>query len=397
MAKPVVSIDANGISAPTYQDYFAWLQGQFRAIYGDDIYIEPDSQDGQLIGIFALACSDAAAECVQVYNALSPSTAQGAGLSRVVKINGLTRLAAAHSTADVTIAGDAGTVITNGVIADALGNSWSLPTSVTIPAGGSITVTATAQKSGPISASIGALNRIRTPVAGWASVTNAAAAVPGRDVETDAALRKRQAVSVAIPSRTVLEGILGAVAQIDGVTRLKGYENDTSSTDGNGIPGHSISVVVEGGDSATIAQTIAAKKTPGAGTYGGVSQTITDAYGISRVIRFGRPTSVTVQVKVSITALTGYTSAVGTEIKDAVTAAINDLAIGEKVMYTRLYAPALLTGKYASPSSPAHLTTYELTAVEIRKVGDAWAAADIVMAYNEVAVTDTSQITLAVS
>ena len=134
-----------------------------------------------------------------------------------------------------------------------------------------------------------------------------------------------------------------------------------------------------------------------AGTYGGVSQTITDAYGISRVIRFGRPTSVTVQVKVSITALTGYTSAVGTEIKDAVTAAINDLAIGEKVMYTRLYAPALLTGKYASPSSPAHLTTYELTAVEIRKVGDAWAAADIVMAYNEVAVTDTSQITLAVS
>lgn len=397
MAKPVVTIDANGISAPTYQDYFVWLQGEFRRIYGDDIYIEPDSQDGQLIGIFALACADAAAETVAAYNAQSPSTAQGAGLSRTVKINGLTRLASAKSTADVTITGDAGTVITNGVIGDALGNGWALPTTVTIPGGGSIVVTATAQNAGPLAASIGALNKIKTPVAGWALVTNAAAAVPGRAVETDAALRKRQTVSVAIPSRTVLEGILGAVAQIAGVTRLKGYENDTASTDGNSIPAHSISVVVEGGDSATIAQTIAAKKTPGTGTYGDVSQVITDAYGISRAIKFGRPTQVTIQVEVTITALTGYTSAVGNEIKAAVAAAVNDLAIGEDVLYTRLYAPALLAGKYAVVTSAAHPSTYELTLLRVRKSGGSYAAADVTLAYNEVAVTTTGNITLIVN
>lgn len=395
--RPVVSIDENGISAPVYADYLAWLQQETRRIFGADIYIEPDSQDGQLLGIFALSLADVAAQAVATYNSFSPATAIGNGLSSVIKINGLQRLASAQSTVDLTIGGTAGTIISKGVARDAVGNNWILPDVVTIPAGGTVIVTATAQNTGPLAAGIGTVTTIGTPTAGWASVTNASAAVPGRDVETNAALRKRQTLSVAIPSLTVFEGLIGSVAQIDGVTRLKAYENDTDVTDAHSIPPHSISVVVEGGDSLAIAETIYRKKTPGTGTYGGVSQTITDAYGIPLVIKFGRPTQVMIDVEVDITALTGYTSAIGAEIQAAIVAAINDLPIGQAVLYTRLYAPALLTGQYADPSSSAHLTAYELTAVKIALHGGTPTGADIVVAYNEVAVTVAGNVSIVVT
>ncbi|QEL21721.1 hypothetical protein FQV39_03360 [Bosea sp. F3-2] len=106
----------------------------------------------------------------------------------------------------------------------------------------------------------GMVTGIGTPTRGWQSVTNSAAAVIGQPVELDAQLRKRQTVSTALPSLTVFEGTIGAVASITGVDRLKGYENDTGTTDANGIPAHSISLVVQGGDATAIAQAIAAKK-----------------------------------------------------------------------------------------------------------------------------------------
>ncbi|MCZ3294308.1 phage baseplate protein, partial [Acinetobacter baumannii] len=85
-------------------------------------------------------------------------------------------------------------------------------------------------------------------------MTNPSAAVPGQPVELDAQLRQRQTISTALPSLTVFEGTLGAVASITGVERLKGYENDSGAPDTNGIPAHSISLVVQGGDATAIAQ-----------------------------------------------------------------------------------------------------------------------------------------------
>src|SRR6185503_1528966 len=120
----------------------AYLTAQYQAIFGADAYLGSDSQDGQLLAIFAAAINDCNAACVASYNSRSPSTAQGAGLDAAVKINGLLRNGATASTVVLTIVGVAGTVITNGVAGDSNGNSWALPTSVTIPGGGSISVAA---------------------------------------------------------------------------------------------------------------------------------------------------------------------------------------------------------------------------------------------------------------
>ena len=130
-------------------------------------------------------------------------------------------------------------------------------------------------------------------------------------METDAELRRRQAISTALPSLTVFEGTLGAVASIPGVTRSRGYENDGGVPDADGIPGHSICMVVEGGDTAAIAEAIAAKKGPGAGTYGTTEALVRDKFGVPNVIKFFRPVETPVYATVTIRPFPGYLSTTG--------------------------------------------------------------------------------------
>ncbi|WP_199091545.1 hypothetical protein [Bosea sp. ASV33] len=379
MALPVCTIDENGIYKPDYATVLAYFQDEFRAIFGQDIDIDPDTQDGQQIAIFAAAVDGANAMALQVYNAFSPSTARGVGLSSVVKINGIKRLVASNSTVDLTLIGQAGTTITGGVAKDGAGNQWLLPASVTIPAGGSITVTGTAKEAGALIALPGTVTTIGTPTRGWQSVTNGSAAAPGQPVELDAELRQRQTISTALPSLTVFEGTIGAVASVSGVQRLKGYENDTGTTDANGIPAHSISLVVDGGDASAIAQAIAAKKTPGTGTYGSTSVTITDEYGVARAINFYRPTTATIKVAISLKALAGYTTAIETSIKQAIVDFVNGLDIGGTsgaVEWAEVFVPANLD--LASGAK-----TYKITSLTIAKNGGSFGTADLPIAFNE--------------
>ena len=58
------TISAAGIDAPDFAKILAVLNERVREIFGDDIYIEPDSQDGQLLGVYSLALSDLNAAAV---------------------------------------------------------------------------------------------------------------------------------------------------------------------------------------------------------------------------------------------------------------------------------------------------------------------------------------------
>lgn len=130
MALPVCTIDENGIHKPDYATVRQYIIAQFKGIFGEGINVDPDTQDGQQIAIFASAIDDANAMAVQVYNAYAPSSARGAGLSSVVKINGIKRLVATNSTVDLLITGQAGTTILGGIATDDAGNQWLLPATV---------------------------------------------------------------------------------------------------------------------------------------------------------------------------------------------------------------------------------------------------------------------------
>lgn len=376
-------IDSTGYHFSDYPTFLAWIQDQYRLIYGADVYLEADSQDGQLLAIFAKALYDVAALGGSTYNSFSPSTAQGTGLSRVVKINGLTRRSATRSTADLTIVGTAGTTISNGIAQDTNQVKWNLPASVTIPGGGTIVATATCDVEGNINAEASTINKIFTPTLGWQTVNNVAAATAGVAAETDGELRIRQTGSTANPSLTVFDGTIGALENLEGVTAIRGYENDTGSTDSNGIPAHTISCVVEGGDVTAICQTIQIHKTPGCGTYGTTSETVFDPKGMPLLIKFFRPTPVPITVDIEIEIFTGYTSDYEDQLKQAVADYINGIGIGNDVLISKIYPPAYLP-------SPAG-DTYDITLLEIDGAG-----LNVDIAFNEMATCDVSDITVTV-
>lgn len=338
------TIDATGVHVPGYAAIRAFLVEQYQTIFGADVYLDPDSQDGQYISILALVMNDWAADIVATYNAFSPATAQGAGLSSVVKINGLARAVPTRSTVDVAVVGVAGTTINGGVVQDANENKWDLPASVVIPDAGTITVTATAQEAGSIAAAVNTVNQIITPVRGWQTVTNASIAAPGSPVESDAALRRRQAIASGLPSVSALGALFAGLGQLTGVTEVSIHENYTDSTDAAGVPEHSIAAVIVGGDVADIAESIALKKTPGCNTFGSTSVVTTDPNGLPITVNFSRPTDVPVDIELEVSPRAGYSSDVETAQIAALTLYGNALGIGETLVFNRLWVPANLAG-----------------------------------------------------
>jgi uncharacterized phage protein gp47/JayE len=398
------TIDSTGISAPAFNDILLSLQASYRAIYGLDTLLDPDEQDMQWITIQAKAISDTNQSMIFVFNQFSPATSQGAGLSSVVKINGIERLIPTNSTAVVTIIGQAGRQIINGLVGDNENKQtqWALAALVVIPTSGSIDVSVTCLQPGAIIADPGTLTVILTPTVGWQTVSNAVASAPGAPVEIDAELRKRQSFSTQLPSQSVLGGMVGRIANLPGVTSIKAYENDTNAVDANTLPPHSICVSVLGGDAQSIIDLIGSGKTEGCVTYGGATGGVTGTYiepvsGYSYTIHYNVPALVTIDVIVNIKAGIGYTSTIGIQIVNAVAVAINDLDIGQDVEYTRLYIPALLAGRYMIPSQPTNGSTYELTSVLISRHPATPIAADVIIAYNEYAVTNIANIILVAS
>jgi uncharacterized phage protein gp47/JayE len=391
-------IDAAGLHIPSYQDIEDYLVLQAQDIFGADIYLAEDSQDFQFIAALAQLHYDTMLAVQVAYNNRSPVSAIAAALDGLVALNGIQRNSETFSTATVTLTGTAFAVISNGVVADSNGKLWSLPASVTLGAGGSASVTATCQTRGAITALAGQLTVIMTPTSGWTSVTNASAASPGQPEESDSALKGRQAVSVSNPSQALTTGILGEVLAVPGVISAQLYENDGGSAVGtiNGVPNpgnypaHSITLVVNGGSNEGIASAVALRKTPGCSTQGDQTVTVVDQFGVPTSINFYRPTQVTLDITVTILRLTGYSSAIGANLKTAVLNYINGLVAGQSVRISQIEKAALSAvtndkvPQFDIPSGGVLMAVHAGTQV----------ASDIIMNYNQQAVTVLANITL---
>jgi uncharacterized phage protein gp47/JayE len=391
MVAPVAVIDSNGITIPLYTDVLAYLQEQYQLIYGSDVNLDPDTQDGQWIAVTASAIHDANQTMVAAYLSYSPTFAQGVGLSSIVKINGIRRQRPSVSNVIVQCVGVAGTGIGGGIVGDQfnLGTQWVLPPEVTIPPTGLIEVTATSNVEGAVTADVNTLTHILTPIPGWQTVTNPSAAVPGQPIETDAALRRRQTISVANPSQTVVVGIQGAIEELAGVVRVMVYENPTAVTDVNGTPPYSMAIAVEGGDINDIANAIALRKTPGSPTYGTTSVMVFDSRGIPSVINFFELTIVPVTVGITLNALPGFTSVIETEIIDSVIAYMNSLPIGYDSYQSKLVAACQVP-------EPDGLT-YDVTSVRQSRDGNPLAIQDVTISYIEAATADPTTVTITVN
>lgn len=385
-------IDKTGFHMPTYIDIRDQMCEDARNIFGQDIYLGNDSQDYQWIAITAEKIYDAFQITQQVYNNRGPNTSIGAALDGVVKINGIKRKGESYSRCpNVTVNGIAGTTIKNAIALDKGNIKWNLPATIVIPDEGKITVEAVCDIPGPIVAGVGDITGIFNPQYGWTGVYNNERSSIGAYAEDDSKLRKRQSVSTAQPSNSMLEGTKGAVAQTKNVTRSEVYENDTNLVDKRGLPPHSITVIAEGGKEEDIAKAIWIHKGPGCYTNGDVEIKVTDSKNQVTPIRFFRPDYIDIDVEVAVKALDGYTTATTDKIKENLVSYLNEMDIGAYLALSSLWGISLQAMK--DLSNPI----FSITSIKASRHGEELKLEDISMGYKEVCRGDIDNIVVNVA
>ena len=233
------------------------------------------------------------------------------------------------------------------------------------------------------------------------SISNAAAATPGAPVETDpdafGCASRSPRCCLPYGGRGRHPG--GIWRTCPNVARVAVYENDQATTDANGIPGHSISAVVDGGDPTAIAQAIANRKLS-AGTFGTASAVVTTGSAqIPRTIFFFRPTEPVILWSLSVRPLTGFTTDGVAAIQQDISDWTNALGIGVqtatgkiyRVPISRAYAPALLAGT-------VYDGTFEIVAGSLlaARSGGTLSATDPVIAFNEAPQCSPSSVAVTV-
>ena len=345
------SIDADGIHIPTYDEIMEYLITRYKGIFGDDVYIGEETKDYQLLSVFAKCMDDYAALVIDSYNSRNPNYATGDSLDMLLPLVSMSRRAATYSKVTLKLTGDEGYEVEAGSSAiDTNGVLWAIDEDVLFDSTGIAYVGATCETDGAIPAPIGTINQIYTPVIGWNEVTNEAEAIIGLNQETDDELRTRRKNSVNLHNNGLYDALMRALLNlvIDGsyLTFASVLQNDTNSTDANGIPAHSVCCVVDGldGHEYEIAEAIWKAKAPGVGTYGGPAGdnckaiNYVDDYGNTNVVRFARPTKSAVTVVVTIHTLSGYDADRCVPIiKSAIMDSINNLGIGKPWNVTMAY------------------------------------------------------------
>lgn len=279
---PANTIDINGLTIQDLDDIIAELQngadgylGWFQ-IYGPDVNLGPNTPDGQKLNIFAQGKLDVLELARRVYASFDPQQAFGTALDRVCAINGVERgkgtytqqVVAVTVTQALTLPGlDLNPTGGAFLVQDGTGNQYQLLTTTTFSGAGTLSLTFQAVLIGAISSPANSITVIITPQLGVTSVNNPTTSLSiGTNEETDLTLRIRRANSVELPSKGYLQGLIGALLDVAGVTQAEVFENVTNSTDGRGIPAHSIWCIVAGsGLPAAIGQAIYVKRNAGCG------------------------------------------------------------------------------------------------------------------------------------
>ena len=346
-----------GIQVQTFQEIYDELAAGYRVIYGEDINLEPNSPDGQRVAIEAQLVLDSQSFGALEYNQRDPDFALGQSLNSIIKLSGITRRPATRSQVDVTVVTDRPlTLPIDYTVEDDLGQSWSTLAVRTLIAG-TTTVTVFAVNFGAIAADADTIVNPVTVVIGVGSVTNPTAATVGIDEETDQELRVRRNKSLETPQSSSTGRMFTALVSVPNVTDVAVYENDTATTDSDGIPAHSLWVVVEGGAVAAIVETMTKNKTGGKGMVGSVTGTFSEpvtrpngtTFTIVHSMTFDRPVDVPILVRLDATRKDAAIPVDEALISQAIAA--RTFNIGENLLAGDLYRLAFNAGESFIPTN----------------------------------------------
>ena len=285
-------LDANGLQIKTLSEITDDLIASFQDTYGADINVGSNSPDGQMIGILAQALVDNLELLTQVYNSFSVDSAFGTVLDQRVSMNGVARRQGTYTQAivDVTVdqalnlvgldALESNPEVQVFAVADDAGNQFQLVASYSFGAAGTASLAFRSEVLGQVQTTANTIQTIITTQLGVLSVNNPTAAgdTEGLPEETDVQLKIRRADSFYLQAVGPADSLRAALLSTNGVVDAYVVQNDTGGIV-DGVPAHSIWVVVNGGADADVANAIYTKKSPGCGMLGAQSLAVVRPQG----------------------------------------------------------------------------------------------------------------------
>lgn len=310
------SLTSTGLTIATQSELQESAQTAFKTIYGPNINIGPETPDGQIINIPIQAALDLEELLMTTYNTFDPDNAIGTILDQRVALNGIQRQAGTFTVTNITLVlsqsvnlyGLDQTTQSVFTVADNAGNQYQLQTTQLGVGPGTVVYAFQAAIPGAITPVPNSITVPVTIVLGVTSINNPTTYTTlGVNEESDAALKIRRQISVSLPSQGYFQGLEAALENINGVTYAYVEENNTGTTNGDGVPGHSIWVIVAGsGAASSIAQAIYTKRNAGCGMYapsGASSYTITQVDGSLFTVYWSDVTTQNLFIRFEVTSL----------------------------------------------------------------------------------------------
>ncbi len=349
-----------GFLAPTVQEIRAELEAEVRSEFGTSLPLGDNTWLGHLIGILAERLA-LLWEAGQVsFSSMDVDKATAAALEALCLLSGTFRQDETPSTTTLTLTGDDDTLVPAGSMAstESTGKNFETTDDVTleeldawlentayaegdrvtnsarayvcITAGTSenpgsgpsstdddITdntvhwrymgegdsagdVDAESVDTGPIVALSGDINVIETPVGGWNSVINLEDAEEGKDEQTDEQLRITRELELQQGGTGTPDAIRASMLQVPGVTACTVFWNSTDVTDPEGMPPHSVEILVRGGEDEDIWQAVWENVPVGIQIIGDEEGTVVDDEGFDQDVAFSRPDEVTIWVDITL-------------------------------------------------------------------------------------------------
>jgi uncharacterized phage protein gp47/JayE len=341
-------LDSQGFKRKRYADLIVEMEAKARELYGETVNTSERSPLGILLRIFAWFLSKPWEKAEDVYYSAYINTAQGIQQDRLGPYVGITRIPEQFAEGSVSFTGVAGYTIAAGFsVRTTAGNYFTTLNDITLDGSGLGTALVRATVAGARgNVAAGTITVIVNPNPNVTSVTNASAAVGGREKETDPEFRERFQLSVSGGGASTLDSIRGALLRLAGVRAATVIENTGLATDSAGRPGKSFQAYVLGGDSDAIAQSILDTKAAGIESYGDVSRIVTDVAGLEHTVKFSYAAELSVHVNVDITRNDQYPLDGDAQIRSAIIRYIggedsdgslySGLGMGEDVIFTKL-------------------------------------------------------------